>query len=502
MRNLLKATQVTIAFSLTMTMLSSQADAQPYIHKKYSYAIGQCSHIVAGAAKNTDAVVAYYRSVAANSYLDLLRIDTMGTTVWARSFDLVNNEMVPVNMVATADTGSLVFLADTSQMKQIGLLKVSKTGIVQWMKTLNAEYYSAYPFPSIALEDGTIFFSYPSNDTVFIQRMDAAGNIVSGNSYVKSSTSVISPSSMVLSQGAIYLGGYDNDSYSGFLLKTDTLGNILWQQTGIAGGSISMNLQPITGGGVLLTTQSNNPFGGNLSATRMASIRPDGTVNWAMKIPRFDNAKLIAVNSSTFAICSHKNAIISFALIDTAGLLLNTVSYTDSIATILFDATPVFNNSVWISSVGSNYIWLMRASAAGSTSCFEKADTLSLQPFSFPSGSLNLQAHPFSATLSNSLLSSNTASFTVSDLCFPTTINLLQLEDHIITPNPTSGIFSIGHKGDIVRFTIMAMSGKLHYEDVVPKNGLVDISNLTPGIYILRLYDRNGNVSVRKLVKQ
>lgn len=69
-----------------------------------------------------------------------------------------------------------------------------------------------------------------------------------------------------------------------------------------------------------------------------------------------------------------------------------------------------------------------------------------------------------------------------------------------IYPNPVSQVINIESENTITQAQIFNLEGKELMRQDNPQQ--LDVSNLTNGIYLLRLYDDRGNFSVQKIIKQ
>lgn len=70
-----------------------------------------------------------------------------------------------------------------------------------------------------------------------------------------------------------------------------------------------------------------------------------------------------------------------------------------------------------------------------------------------------------------------------------------------IFPNPSNGIINITKTDNIEKIEIFDMSGKSVYQtNLLPKNNQLDVSNLTQGMYFIRLYKTNTAIETQKLI--
>ena len=91
-----------------------------------------------------------------------------------------------------------------------------------------------------------------------------------------------------------------------------------------------------------------------------------------------------------------------------------------------------------------------------------------------------------------------------ADECWLTTNTTdLDVEQLVLYPNPVKDVLHVEVASkDIQIYIINSISGQETMAGILPSNGVVDVSNLPCGIYILQLRDQQGKRSVSKFVKQ
>lgn len=70
------------------------------------------------------------------------------------------------------------------------------------------------------------------------------------------------------------------------------------------------------------------------------------------------------------------------------------------------------------------------------------------------------------------------------------------IEVYKISPNPTSGLFTLEYSYQCESIEVFDLSGKKMYQTVLTthlENGLIDLSHLHEGLYVLRLHYKNDN---------
>ncbi|MFT6165445.1 MAG: photosystem II stability/assembly factor-like uncharacterized protein [Vicingaceae bacterium] len=90
----------------------------------------------------------------------------------------------------------------------------------------------------------------------------------------------------------------------------------------------------------------------------------------------------------------------------------------------------------------------------------------------------------------------------------PTTINLTQFNkiNHRLYPNPTGGMVNILNVEDLERVEVYDLRGRILQNFVILSDGRsvteIDLTNFESGIYFLKLYNENGEVVTKKVVKE
>ncbi len=90
-------------------------------------------------------------------------------------------------------------------------------------------------------------------------------------------------------------------------------------------------------------------------------------------------------------------------------------------------------------------------------------------------------------------------------LNFPASIpNIIGPDAMQVAPNPFAGIFTIQYPNEIKKATITSITGQTIMEAVY-ENGIlnpkIDLTDMPPGLYVLRTIDIDGNCSVKKIIK-
>ncbi len=477
-------------FTFAFLLASVITNAQNNFHKLYTVPGAQCSHIAMAATGGGNAMVAYHCETGSGPFIGIKDVDTGGNMLWANAFPLPVGAFVPVTMTGTPDSGAVLALLDTILMSSVQLWKVSKSGDIQWARSFPATYFSLYQLPIAAMNDGTIFFANSFTDSLSLTKMTAAGNILWSKTYKAPSGSGFNPSSIVNNGTAIYIGGYEINSYSAYLLKTDTLGNIIWQKNGF-GISASLNLSPApSGGGVIVSTTNVYPI-------RVGMLDSAGTTVWdnglALKSP-----KMVRINNNRIALCMEDSNIIKTVIMDTQGVIQQTASYHDALTSDDFAVAAIPGYGFWVSSLNNDKVWLMKADVTGSTSCFSQPYAISMQNDSFNTGPLSLSPYSPLIAFSNIVTTIQNINITDSTLCGTLAVNDVKSSRTLIYPNPLTDKLTITQAtGDI---TITDVFGKLVFQNSIQGDTIVNTSKWLPGLYFIRVQDQK-NISAYKVLK-
>lgn len=114
------------------------------------------------------------------------------------------------------------------------------------------------------------------------------------------------------------------------------------------------------------------------------------------------------------------------------------------------------------------------------------------------------QFEPFNFSLSSNGFDSTGSYFIQIPAVMPVSISEKSTTDFTIFPNPSeSGLFNYSTNEKIISLEIYDVTGKLVYKDSNPsKEGKINLSVYTSGIYMIRLSDKNRHYLTRKIMVQ
>ncbi len=385
------------------------ANSQNNFHKLFTQA-GQFNYMAMATSLDGSAVMASHSNNGTSTSLSFVKSDSSGNAVWSKTYQPTGVLYSPASMTSTSDGSVVLALLDTLFKNSLQLIKVNSAGNISWSKTFNALVVFPVPPPVYAMPDGSIFFAHYSQDTMYLKKISPDGTLLWQKSYDKPSSSYIIPSAIAYSNGSLYIGGFDNESFTPFLIKTDTLGTILWQKFNVGPPNTLLNLSTTSGGSVILNTLTT------LDETKVVSFNPAGNINWSYSFV-LSQPRMCKINDNTFGLVSYKNGILKSVLIDTFGNTLGIKSYRDSLSANLFSTSGIANRGYWISSSSSNRIWLMKADINGSSDCKTQTDTASKSAYTLTPSPLFLTAVNTTGTLSNVTFLPQNLTLTDSIVC-------------------------------------------------------------------------------------
>ena len=464
------------------------AKSQPSFHKLF-ISTGQPQYLTMVTATDEDAVIAYHYQTGLSTSLNIQRVNTSGNIIWAQAIQVFNNSLIPVNMCATPDSGAIVALEDSVLFNSIELIKINKIGVIDWAKSFNANYAALSTVPMLALPDGNVLLTYSSQDSFLLKKIDITGSLIWEQGYSTAGTSIIRPGGIAFTNSEIYIGGYDINSYSGFLIKTDSSGNILWQKIHVGDIGVSLNVIPVSSGSVLISTKSTD-LSGNGQPVKLALIDSGGTIIWTKKFFMTD-AKIVNLTSNKFGIFSFENAGIKLVIIDSTGLVQQVKSYHDGVITNIFSASSITDKGLLLSSINNNSIWLMKADTVGNTGCFVQSDTAGIVSDSFIPVNYTLVSNNIVSVFSSPAYINQNLGLIDSNLCNTASVLLLSEDnnDVIIFPNPVNTYLHINTKSNLFsQIEIFDSIGKKILSKELFENG-IDISSFPKGIYFIKFFD-------------
>ena len=250
----------------------------------------------------------YNTSSPQNQDLILIKTNSVGDTLWSKIFT-INCEWG--HYVQETNDGGYVVIGDTrlnsssSIPLDILFVKLDSVGNISWKKKFGSNFYSERGLSGQQTTDGGYiiggYTSLNGDDMIMIKTDEQGDSLWSkkfgGNSSdICSSIQQTNDGGYILTGYTFSFGGGQNDIY---LVKTDSLGNLLWSQTfGNTGSDRGYSVQQTTDGGYIITGFTSYIPGITPSTNNdiwLIKTNGNGNVTSTFNIPISSNRKLIKV---------------------------------------------------------------------------------------------------------------------------------------------------------------------------------------------------------------
>ena len=70
-----------------------------------------------------------------------------------------------------------------------------------------------------------------------------------------------------------------------------------------------------------------------------------------------------------------------------------------------------------------------------------------------------------------------------------------------VFPNPVDDILTIKSKGEVIKYSIYDLNGRLMNDLQISSSNKIEVSKLNPGVYFLKLLSKNKQVHTLKFIK-
>ncbi len=191
---------------------------------------------------NTYLLVGEFKaSPSANSDMLIYKLDDSGGIIWSQTYGELENE-IGQDIIQTSDKGYLItgsWESSSNGGSDLALLKLDSEGLYEWKKIfggVNNEYGHSLVGTS---DKGFAICGHKEsvgagNSDVYLVKVDSAGTFLWEKSYGGSGNDVGHEIISTKDLGFLIVG--ESDSFDGgiskaYIIKTDSLGNLIWQKT-------------------------------------------------------------------------------------------------------------------------------------------------------------------------------------------------------------------------------------------------------------------------------
>ncbi len=144
------------------------------------------------------------------------------------------------DVIPTANGGVYVGLKSGASGGNASISSISQTGSINWETSINTGTHQGSIARQVKTDAAGNFYTWGTQtrvgfmDETFIAKVDASGNQVWSKNYYGALNKSAEAFDMAVTANAVYLCGSEKDTsfyYSGFLIKYDLSGNLLWSKT-------------------------------------------------------------------------------------------------------------------------------------------------------------------------------------------------------------------------------------------------------------------------------
>ena len=216
----------------------------------------------------------------------IIRIDSVGNSVFTESFSVGHSTTV-TSLIQTADSGFVLTGyvnpngASYSNLNEVFLAKMSASGSILWTWTFGdggdvGKAVRALPDGSLVIAGETSSYSHFGAMDIFLMKTDSLGNVLGYKTYGGPIDQHVYSFDLTSDKGFVLSGETNsfssNESYDGFILKVDSLGNYQGYKTfsgyyyAQSGQRCAFGVVQTDDGGYVICGSDRNPGTDSLAA--------------------------------------------------------------------------------------------------------------------------------------------------------------------------------------------------------------------------------------------
>jgi len=426
----------------------------------------------------------------------MIKTDSTGAVIWTRTFgNRVNSgaDDVAANAVEIpGGTGYYLagqFWNQGNNTYEVYVLKTDAGGNRVWSKTMYNHGYDKGMRVDNVTGGGCQVTGWLGNSSEgYLSRLDTNGNIVWQNMINYSTGAWILQSGRQTPDGGAISGGYDNElgSYEMWLLKTNAGGAIQWQHGYSMSGTYNFCYD------VCHTSDNGYLLAGGSNGLNLAKTDSSGNVQWSKTYlgtgayPRGysviqcrDTGYIVLANdvgNNQYLMKTDSSGNVMWTMEYTGGYFINTVEQTSDGGYVLAMGTDV-----------------IKTDANGVTGCGDVPFTLSASALPLITRTPAAYNTPESASIAAADSSTNPSITVIT--CSPTSaVNMASESNILIFPNPATKELKIQDSGfRMTSIEVYDMVGEKVFSQ--PQTSSIDVSELPPGIYFVRILSENESVT-------
>jgi hypothetical protein len=223
---------------------------------------------------------------------NMVKVDSEGNMQWSKNYSALSDSF-PSAVVQTQDGGyAIAGYASPGYGSESRLVKIDADGNLQWNRTYGAalEYNSVYSL--VEAEDGGFVMagttSYQSHGEVdgWLVKTDSMGNIEWEKTIGGAKSDYVLSLILTADDGYLIAGhtaSFGAGDHDGWLVKTDSQGKVTWSVAYGTTGKDSFSSVAQTADGEYVATGAFNVLVATSAATVVVKIDALGNVKWAIK---------------------------------------------------------------------------------------------------------------------------------------------------------------------------------------------------------------------------
>lgn len=511
--------RIKLLFILLLTFCA--AFSQPAFQKT----IGKFSQDYAYAIKRTNdggyIVSGLSNSYGGSNYLLLVKLDSIGDTSWVKGY-VTSNTVFGYSIQQTTDSGYIV-------AGSRGILKTDKNGNSLWgNQYFAADFYSVQQTSDGGyILVGSTGSSGSSNGMdLFLLKLDATG-LKLWSRKLGGALDEYGADIKQMPDGTFIVSGFTDSfgagSWDVYLLKIKANGDTLWTKTyggSSAEGGVNNDIKNtllITSDGGFIIGANTKSFGAGLSDTYLLKTDSLGNLLWSKTYGGIKDDVLYDVKQTTDGGYILAGQTISFGVGTVNGYLIKTNSVGDTLWTRAFGGTLTNTSQGVVQTndkgylvagytnsfgAGNNDIYLIKTDSLGNSTCNQSATTTQVSSAATITGT-TATGTIYLTLIINSLSAPSKGGAIIKDACVVAGIESYNSKNLALTifPNPSSGMFTISLNENInskIKISISDLLGETIYSSALENNLSVDLSCLPNGIYFLKT--DSGIISTQRII--
>ncbi|MBK6642762.1 MAG: T9SS type A sorting domain-containing protein [Bacteroidetes bacterium] len=418
-----------------------------------------------------------FTSSIGNTDVLLVKTDSVGNVQWSKTYGGSVDMEQSYCVQQTFDNGYII--EGVTQSFGVGqddvyLIKVDSVGNLQWSKTYGGTNYDLRNSVRQTYDGGYILagqtLSFGAGGDLFLIKTDSVGNLLWSKTYGGPGNEYGSEIQITSDSGYVIVGytsSFGAGSYDIYLIRTDEVGDTLWTKAYGGIGFESMgSVQQLNDNGYIISG-STDSFGNGLFDFYLIRLDPTGNPHWSKAFGASGD------ENGTSARQTLEGGFVAAGLTNNSGLLMNNLYLftTDSLGNSACNQTNV-------------------ATIVNSTSTqINNPPTVTTSPATLVSTpTLSIK----SGTVISTFCTTNIEEFANS--------NIID-----IFPNPSSGIFTINisnFQKTTIELTVLNVLGEIILKTLILSDKHeINLGNFAKGIYFIKATD-NKNHYTRKVIVQ